>query len=59
MPVIVVLASSSLSGTALFPCGPHANLFDRWSREEEHQKIFLALIFTEELMTDTDLKCSS
>jgi len=29
MPVISVLASSSLSGIQVCPCGPHANLFDR------------------------------
>jgi hypothetical protein len=33
MPVIFVLAPSSLSGTPVCPCGLHANLFDHWVTE--------------------------
>jgi hypothetical protein len=38
------------------PCGPHANLFDRLLREEEHRKNFWTLIVAEKIMMDTNLK---
>jgi len=56
MPVIFVLASSSLSGNLCFPAARTQTSSTTASRKEEHQKISPALIVTEEIMMDTDLE---